>query len=204
MGKDSTPPHVTIDLNPLKYQSSLGAYRMLLERANENDFLVTALRTPRDEEINFQVRVEDAYIVGFRGADGWCALRGQKGAWGSPCGVGANYSDLGTVGRITYDDLKNLGDLAKFRAGAPLDKRLLAISAAITSEAARFATVATYFTGLTNSVGTVHSPYLKGGVDFERLRREYFTQWQKPPAGSVTPGNVHHFARGEILIPRMR
>lgn len=194
-----------VDLNPLQYQSSVNTFRMLLETVNPKvRFLVIGLRTPQGDQIELQVRHDDAYIVAFRGADGWYCFRGEKGALGTPCGIGVNYNELGHVGNVTYDDLKKLGQLGRFRMGDKLDKRLIAIVAAVTSEAARFATVATYFTGLTNSVGTTHSAYLEGGVDFEYLKRSYFNQWEKPPEADGEPGKVHHFGRGEILLPRRR
>ena len=174
--------HATVDLNPLKYQSSINALRTLLESGDGNTpFLLIAVRTPGDETVEVQMRRSDAYIVAFKAADGWYSFDGEPGAMGKSCGTGSNYNQLGAVGRIVYDDLKRLGELGRFRAGARLDKRLLAILIALTSEAARFATVATYFTGLTNSVGTAHSAYLHGGVDFEHLRHNYFTRWTKPP-----------------------
>ena len=72
------------------------------------------------------------------------------------------------------------------------------------AEAARFATVATYFTGLTNSVGTEYSQYLQGSVNFEYLLKNYFNQWANPPQTDLQPGQVGHFSKGEILLPRRR
>jgi hypothetical protein len=178
---------------------------MLLE-ADGSEFLDVAVRTPRSETVQLQVRRQNAYIVGFRGATGWWSFQGESGARGPSCGTGANYNDLGFVGRVTYDDLHAVGDISRFTKGARLDKRLLAIIIALTSEAARFATVATYFTGLTNSVGTEHSAYLPKAVDFEYLKNTYFKQWEKPPQIQIEPGRVYHFVRpeGEILLPHKR
>ena len=100
--------------------------------------------------------------------------------------------------------LKRLGELSRFRKGERLDKRLIAILIAVVSEAVRMATVATYFCRLTNSVGTEHAPYLRGSVDFEYLRRQYFTQWENPPAPVTEPGKLSHVSQGEILLPRRR
>src|SRR4051812_26626453 len=141
----------TIDLGPNRYQSTLGSFRGFLEGSGSAIFDV-AVRTPKGEIVELQVRRHNAYIVGFKGADGWYSFSGEAGARGVPCGTGSNYSELGFVGKITYDDLNALGTLAQFTKGVALNKRLIAILIAITSEAARFATVAAYFVGLTNSV----------------------------------------------------
>jgi len=194
-----------VDLRPRQYQTSVNALRALLEGSSSKvPFLRIAVRTPADEIVELQIRQENAYVVAFNGADGWYGFNGEDDAWGPPCGTGSNYNELGRVGTVTYDDLKRLGELARFRKGERLDKRLIAILIAVTSEAVRFATVATYFTGLVNSVGTEHSPYLAGGVDFEYLKRSYFTQWEKPPEPVTEPGRLSHFTRGEILLPRHR
>jgi Ribosome inactivating protein len=192
-----------IDLRPASYQSSMNAFRTLLETTPDSmPFLHVAVRTPANEMVELQIRSQNMYVVGFKGGDGWYCFDGEIGAWGKPCGTGSSYNDLGTVGNVVYDDLKKLGELSQFRKGkTSLNKRLCAILIAITSEAARFATVATYFTGLTNSVGTAHSPYLQGGVDFEHLKSTYFTQWKKPPNPKMEPGKIYHYVKGEILIP---
>jgi hypothetical protein len=195
-----------IDLRPASYQSSMNAYRALLETTPKGTpFLVIGVRTPADEIVEVQIRRENLYVMAFKGADGWYFFDGEKGALGKACGTGSNYSELGKVGTVKYDDLKKLGDLGRFKKGeGALDRRLCAILIAVTSEAARFATVATYFTGLTNSVGTAHSPYLQGGVDFEHLKTSYFNQWDKPPEPKMEPGKVYHFVKGEILLPHKR
>jgi hypothetical protein len=194
-----------VDLRPAAYQSSVNAFRTLLETPSSAPLLFIGVRTPRGEMVELQMHHEDAYVAGFKGADGWYFFDGEKGpVLGQSCGTGSNYNQLGRVGRITYDDLNNLDRLSTFRKGLVLDKRLCAIAIALTSEAARFATVATYFTGLTNSVGTAYSAYLQGGVDFEYLKSNYFNQWAKPPEVKMEPGKVYHFVRGEILLPRNR
>lgn len=200
-----TPIVTTIDLGPGRYQLSVDAFRMLLE-ADGSEFLDVAVRTPKDDRVHLQVRRQNAYIVGFRGASGWWSFLEESGARGPSCGTGANYNDLGFVGKVTYDDLNALGDISRFAKGARLDKRLLAIIIALTSEAARFATVATHFTALTNSVGTQHSAYMPKSVDFEYLKNTYFKQWEKPPRIEMEPGRVYHFVHpeGEILLPHKR
>ncbi len=109
---------------------------------------------------------------------------------------------MGLVGNITYDDLRSLSALAQFRKGQKLDKRLVAIIIAITSEAARFATVSTYFTGLTNGVGTQYAAWLQGGVNFEYLKNHYFNNWANPPEPAMEPGNVYHPVKPDILLPK--
>lgn len=195
-----------IDLRPARYQSSVNIFRTLLETVRgQTPFLLVAVRTTADQLLEIQVRRDDAYLMAFKGADGWYHFDGEEGpVLGKPCGTGSNYNHLGHVGKITYDDLRNLGQLSNFSKGVKLDKRLCAILIAVTSEAARFATVATYFTGLTNSVGTAHSSNLQGGVDFEYLKNNYFTKWEKPPSYEMEPGKVYHFCKGEILLPRKR
>lgn len=175
------PVNATIDLRPGKYQSSLNAFRTELENTESAaPFLIIAVRTPADELVYAQVRRKNAYLVAFRGQNGWYSFRGEDDALGKPCGIGSNYSELGKVGAVTYDDLKSLGELGRFQPGSKLDKRLVAILIAVTAEAARFAMVSTWFTGLTNSVGTAHSAWLQGSVDFEYLKWAYFNRWEKP------------------------
>lgn len=193
----------TVDLGPERCQASIKAFRLQLETPAA-EFFDIAVRTPKGETIQLQVRRHNAYIVGFKGASGWYSFAGEDGARGPSCGTGANYNDLGLVGTIAYDDLNALGELGRFAKGVPLNKRLIAI--AITSEAARFATVATYFVGLTNSVATAHSAYLSKSVDFEYLRNTYFKQWENPPRVEMVPGRVYHYVRpeGEILLPHKK
>ncbi len=156
----------------------MGSYRTLLENpANKNPHLLIGLRTPDDAFVELQVRHEDAYVIGFKGADGWYVFDDQKDGWGKPCGVKSNYNQLGDVGTVVLKDLNRLGEFGQFRKGtSTLDKRLCAILFAVTSEAARFATVATYFTGITNGLDA-----LKGGVNFEFLKHTYFNNWANPP-----------------------
>ena len=170
----------TVDLRPGLYQSSLGVYRMLLDTSERTPFLRIGLRSPADEVIEFQVRQSDGYIVGFKGAgDTWHGFDGEAGTWGRPCGVGVNYHALGTVGAVTYDDLRRLGAIARFTHGAALDRRLVAIAIGFIAEAARHSIVATYLIGLTNSVGSAHAGWLPASVDFDYLRHTYFTKYAK-------------------------
>jgi len=172
-------PHgvqATVDLNPSKYQSSLNQFLFVLETSVvTSPFLRIAVKTPKAEFVELQVRHSDAYVIGFYGADGWYSFSDQKGGWGRSCGIGSNYNHLGKVGKVTYSDLQNLGQIAQYKNGEALDKRSVAILILCTSEAARFATVCTYVTGLTNSVGTDLSPLLQqtATFDFEYLKDSY-------------------------------
>jgi hypothetical protein len=196
----------TVDLGPAKYQESLRHFRTLLETESAFPYLRIAVKTPRSEFVELQVRHSDAYVIGFYGADRWYSFSDQKGGWGTNCGIGSNYNHLGKVGKVTYDDLKNLGQISQFKNGSALDKRLIAIIILCTSEAARFATVCTYMTGLTNSVGTDLSPYLQlsGGIDFEYLKETYLQYWANPPEENLEPGKLYHFTRSDILLPHKK
>lgn len=199
---------VVVDLGPRQYQASLTAFRNLLESTDGRKvtFLQIAVRTPKGVVVQLQIRALNAYLVSFQGEDQWYSFDGETGGWGPSCGTGSNYNNLGRVGRIGYDDLNAIGSLAAFRKGRDkLDKRLIAILIAITSEAARFATVSTFFTGLTNSIGTEYSSYLQTGIgasglDFEYLKENYFTQWEKPPSGPMEVGKVYHHRPEGILF----
>jgi hypothetical protein len=191
---------LTIDLGPRQYQASMTAFQNLLETADlkKIHFFRICLRTPKGATVDLQIRALNAYLVGFRGEDQWYSFNDESGAWGPSCGVGSNYSELGKVGKITYDDLNDLGNLAAFRQGRDkVDKRLIAILIAVVCEAVRFNAVATRFTGLTNSVGTEYSHLLTvahgmSQTTFEDLKSEYFNRWEKPPTGEMEPGKVYH------------
>jgi len=40
--------------------------------------------------------------------------------------------------------------------------------------------------------------------DKASLKLHYFNRWEKPPQHRMEPGQVYHFGRGEILLPRRR
>ena len=194
----------TVDLNPSRYQGSLNHFLSVLERPDSMlPFLRIAVKTPKAEFAELQIRHSDAYVIGFHGADRWYSFNDHRGGWGTNCGIGSNYNHLGKVGKVTYDDLQRLGEIAQFRIGKELDKRLIAILILCTAEAARFSTVCTYITGLTNSVGTAHSPYLQlsGGIDFEYLLKNYLRHWANPPVDETETGRLYHFRRSGILLP---
>jgi hypothetical protein len=190
-----------IDLHASKYQASLNAYRNLLETSSvKTPYLLIALRTPADDVVELQVRQEDAYVIGFKGADGWYVFDDQAGGWGKPCGVKSSYTVLGKVGDVVYKDLESLGEFAAFKKGkTALDQRLCPILFVVTSEAARFATVATYFVGITNKLGP-----LAGGVNFEYLKNTYLNHWAKPPEDPTELNKVYTSVKKDILLPRYK
>jgi len=188
---------IEIDLRAGKYQPSLNSFRNLLEGAGKSPYVFATVRTPKNETVDVQVRREDIYCIAFKGADGWYNFDDQQDGLGKPCGVGANYAQLGTVGQVTLQDLIDLGELSKFKKGVPLNKRLCAILFAVVSEATRFATAATYFTGMTNNI-------LPGGMNFEHMRSTYFNHWTKPPGEERVPGKIYHYTKNDILLARVR
>jgi len=78
-------------------------------------------------------------------------------------------------GQINVGSVDNLRSLATFRSGSVLDGKLIVIAAAVVSEALRFATVATYFTGLFN--GMYQEFQLNQVVPSGQLKRQYFLNW---------------------------
>ena len=78
------------------YQASVNALRNLLEGgASKAPFMRLAVHTPEGEYVEVQLRREDIYIVGFKGADSWYSFAGEPGAWGQPSGTGANLQRSG-------------------------------------------------------------------------------------------------------------
>ena len=186
-----------IDLRAGKYQSTLNAFRDSLDEPSKSPAVLVTLRTPKNETLDIQVRREDIYVIAFKGADSWYNFEDQPGGLGKPCGVGSNYAQLGTVGQVVQQDLNSLGELSRFQKGVVLNKRLLAILFAVVSEATRFATASTYFTGITNGLIT-------GGMNFEYMRSTYFNNWTKPSDDAMEVGKVYHHTRSGILVPRNR
>lgn len=191
--RTQSQPECVVDLRPNSYQTSLRVFRFLLENSTaDQQPLHAAICTPAGRLVEFHVRCDDYYVIEFKGADNWYHFTGERGATGMPSGVGANYSQLGAVGTVVYDDLKALAKLSEFSTGKIIDKRLCAILFGVTSEAARMSIPAAHFTGLTNSVGTEYAKYLilSGGVDFEYLRRNYFNNYGNPPSKDWATGNI--------------
>lgn len=195
--KQAEPTQIEIDLRPAKYQSSLNAFRNLMEAGGKSHSVLISLRTPADEKLEVQVRREDLYVIAFKGADGWYNFDDQQDGLGKSCGIGSNYAQLGTVGNVVRQDLVSLAELGRFQKGVAINKRLCAILFAVVSEATRFATAATYFTGMTNNI-------LPGGMNFEFMRTTYFNNWTKPPSGEMEVGKVYHYTKEGILFARNR
>jgi hypothetical protein len=192
------PPvaQVTIDLHAGKYQSTLNEFRNLITSARSKTVVAMVL-TPADAQLFVQVRVADIYVIAFHGADSWYTFDDQQDGEGKPCGVGSNYAQLGHVGNIVQQDLISLGTLAEFQKGVAIQKRLLAVLFAVVSEATRFASAATVFTGITNGVVPA--------MNFEYMKDLFFNNWTKPPdPKDMVPGKVYHYVQGEILTSRNR
>ncbi|HZP05697.1 MAG TPA: hypothetical protein VFB43_12425 [Terracidiphilus sp.] len=187
---------VAIDLRPSKYQSSLNSFRMLLDGPSKSPYIQATVRTPSNKMLEVQVRRKDIYTIAFKGADSWYNFDDQQDGVGKSCGSGSNYSHLGTVGFVFLRDLEDLALLSEFKKGVALEKRLCAILFAVVSEASRFATVATYFTGITNKVISE--------VNFEYLRSTYFNNWTKPPGDEREVGKLYHYTKSDILLARHR
>jgi hypothetical protein len=160
------------------YQRDISALRNhldlqgVLQKGGRSGYLTVALYPPNsDDFLELKVRCSDVYIVGFRGADQWYYLQGDKpeGADGSDTGVSGNYNSLGTVNNATADMFTAVLELKQYRKGAKLRGDLLVLVAAVVSEAVRFATVSTWFTGLFNGL----LPY----VPLAQLKDKYFLNW---------------------------
>ncbi len=192
-----TATQVEIDLRPSSYQSSLNAFRKLVEGSGTSPYIFATVRTPNNATLDVQVRREDIYVIAFKGANGWYNFDDQQEGLGKSCGIGSNYAQLGTVGSVVLQDLNSLAELGRFQKGVAINKRLCAILFAVVSEATRFATTATWFTGITNGV-------VPGGMNFEFMRATYFNNWTKPPDSKLEAGKVYHYSKNDILVARNR
>jgi hypothetical protein len=164
-----------VSLRPREYQSSLGALRSYLENLRTG-YLDIELRLPNvDTPVHLQLRCSDAYVIGFKGEDRWYHLDKEEGGWGTSCGIGSNYNVLASVGQVTVGSVDKLAELAGFKTGDKLDTKLVVIAAAVISESLRFATVATYFTGLFN--GLYNGFALNQTVPVGALKKKYFLNW---------------------------
>ena len=168
-------PTSVVCLRRHEYQGTLNALRDHLE-SQRVGYVEVELRLPNvNTPVHLQLRCSDAYIIGFRGRDNWYHFDGEKDGWGTSCGVGSNYNVLANVGQITVGSVDNLASLANFKSGDVLDTKLIVIAAAVISESLRFATVATYFTGLFN--GMYKEFQLNQIVPAGALKRQYFLNW---------------------------
>jgi len=168
-------PPVVVSLRRHEYQGTLNALRDQVE-GQRVGYLDVELKLPNvNTPVHLQLRCADAYLIGFRGRDGWYHFDGEEDGWGKGCGVGSNYNVLADVGQITVGSVDNLASLANFKSGDVLDTKLIVIAAAVVSESLRFATVATYFTGLFN--GMYKEFQLNQVVPAGELKRKYFLNW---------------------------
>jgi len=166
-----------VSLKQSEYQSSLNALRSYLEE-KRTGYLDIALKLPNSAvPVELQMRCRDLYVIGFKGADGWYHFDNEEGGWGKSCGVGSNYNNLAPVTQVTTASVDNLGELASFRSGQKLKTELAVIAVAVISEALRFATVATYFTGLFN--GFYKGFPLGPTVPLKALKTKYFLNWDE-------------------------
>ena len=167
---------VTVRLVKQYYQQDLGRLREAIA-GNRAGHLVVLLYPPETAApVHLMLNRANAYLIGFRGRtakgkDQWYFLKGAKpsGQAGKELGLGENYNQLPTVDAATLKGLKGLSKLGTFADGDVLDGALITLAAAVVSEAARFATVTTYFVGLIN--GTLSE------VDVPRLCAKYFRNW---------------------------
>ena len=134
----------------------------------------------KSQPVKLWMRCSDLYIVGFKGAKRWYFLEedvsspadaGKKKAAPKTLNIGTNYNNLAKVGAVTVADLGGISSLGEFDRDDQLDERAFVLAAAVVSEAIRFATVQTYFTGLINGVIQF--------VDISQLNKRYFTEWNK-------------------------
>jgi hypothetical protein len=167
----------TISLQKHQYQSSLGALRNHLSNSRVGFLDIEVTLPSGDASIHLQLRCADVYVIGFKGSDGWYHFDNEVGGWGSSCGVGSNYNVLADVPEMTVGSVNNLASLAKFKAGNPLDTKLIVTAAAVISESLRFATVTTYFTGLFNGFYKEFS--LNHVVPTDKLKKTYFLNWDE-------------------------
>ena len=168
-------PPIVVSLRRHEYQGTLNALRNQIDDQRVG-YLDVELKLPYvNTEVHLQLRCSDAYIIGFRGQNSWYHFDGEEGGWGTNCGLGSNYNVLPDVGQITVGSVDNLASLANFRSGTVLDGKLIVIAAAVVSESLRFATVATYFTGLFN--GMYKEFQLNQVVPSGELKRKYFLNW---------------------------
>ena len=164
-----------VSLRGSEYQGSLGALRDYLQDQRAG-YLDVELKLPTSSTpVHLELRCSDAYVIGFKGKDGWYHFDNEEGGWGESCGVGSNYNVLADVPKMTVGSADNLASLASFKSGDKLDTKLIVMAAAVISESLRFATVTTYFTGLFN--GFYKEFALNQAVPMDKLKPAYFLNW---------------------------
>jgi hypothetical protein len=164
-----------VSLRRHEYQSSLGALRNHLTNLRTGHLDIELKLPGSDTPVHLQLRCSDAYVIGFKGLDGWYHFENEKGGWGSCCGIGSNYNVLASVEQMTVGSINNLVSLTKYKSGDRLDTKLVVTAAAVISESLRFATVTTYFTGLFN--GFYNGFSLNQTVPTDELKKKYFLNW---------------------------
>jgi hypothetical protein len=169
-----------VHCEPALYFQELNRLRGHLS-GNRSGFMEISLYPPgKSQPVKLWMRCSDLYIVGFKGASRWYFLEenvsgpadaGKKKFAPKTLNIGTNYNNLTKVGAVTVSDLGGIGSLGEFDKDDQLDERAFVLAAAVVSEALRFATVQTYFTGLINGVIP--------RVDISQLNKRYFTEWNK-------------------------
>jgi hypothetical protein len=170
------PQTFTVKLQKGEYQTSLNILRNHLNLDRTGSLDIEVWLPTNTTRVHLQQRCSNLYIIGFQGAKGkWYHFDGEEGGWGNPCGVGSNYNNLAPVSMMTPDMVDGLSSLSQFEPGAKIDTTLVVIAAAVIAEALRFATVATYFTGLFN--GSFGKFDLNQVVPSKELKEKYFVHW---------------------------
>ena len=182
-----------VHCEPSLYFQQLNRLRGHLE-GNRSGFMEINLFPPgKSQPVTLWMRCSDLYIVGFKGAKRWYFLEenisgpadaGKKKFAPKTLNIGTNYNNLVKVGAVRLEDLAGISSLAEFDKDDQLDQRAFVLAAAVVSEALRFATVQTYFTGLINGVIRL--------VDISQLNKRYFTEWDKMTAAGST----------DVLLPK--
>jgi hypothetical protein len=182
-----------VHCEPSIYFLDINRLRNHLE-GHRSGFMQINLYPPgKSQPVSLWMRCSDLYIVGFRGANRWYFLEpdvsgpadaGKKKFAPKTLNIGTNYNNLAKVGAVSIADLGAISTLGEFDRDDALDLRAFVLAAAVVSEALRFATVQTYFTGLINGV--------VASVPMEQLNKRYFTEWSK----MTEAGNA------DVLLPR--
>ncbi len=154
------------------YQTDMNALRNHLDLGDRAGQITVAFQPPGGREsVELMLRCFDAYIIGFKGTDGWYFLEGDqpRKVTGKSAGVSGNYNHLGIVNSAGLSDFRQVSQLKEFQKGKTLNQKLIVLAAAAVSEALRSATVATYMTALVN--GCIQS------IPIEQLKQRYFLWW---------------------------
>ena len=157
------------------YQRDIQTLRQHLEVGARTGQLIVEFQAPgAAETVELMMRCSDAYIIGFKGADGWNFLKDDKpvGADGHELSIEGNYNKLAAVNSASLASFRRIINLKAFKRGvkgAPLDQEAIVLVAAAVSEAIRSAVVCTYMTALVNGVLAI--------VPMNTLKEKYFLRW---------------------------